>query len=424
MDLTFVFQKLGIALGLGLLVGLQRERAGKQLAGLRTFPLITITGCVCALLAQELGGWIVGAGFVALALMVIAGRMGLAAASRLSPAHEPAQDTGITGEVAMLLMFGLGAYIMLGRNTIAIAIGGGTAVLLYFKEPLHQFVRRIGETDVRAIMQFVLLSLVILPVLPNHAYGPPGYEVLNPFKVWLLVVLIVGISLGGYIAYKVLGPRAGTVLAGVLGGLISSTATTVSYARRSRENPGTSDLSGLVVMIASTIVFVRVLALLAIVAPSTLAVTAPPLLAMMGLMVLLSVAAFLLHRGQHQDMPAMGNPTQLGPALLFGGMFAVVLLATAVARDQFGAGGLYAVALISGLTDMDAITLSVADLLRGEGLDPHRAWRVVLAAVMSNIVFKGAVVAAVGDRRLLVRVAVLFGLGLAGGAALLAFWPA
>lgn len=209
-------------MGLGLLVGLQRESQSSLLAGVRTFPLITVLGTLCAMLAQVFGGWVLALGFVSLAGLICVGKF---IESRAENAGH-----GLTTEIAMLLMFGVGAYLVLGNWAAAIAIGAGAAVLLQFKGQLHGIVRQLSEQDVKAIMQFALLSMVILPVLPNKTFGP--YSVLNPRQIWLMVVLIVGINLSGYIVYKFFGVNAGVVLGGILGGVISSTATTVSYSRR------------------------------------------------------------------------------------------------------------------------------------------------------------------------------------------------
>jgi uncharacterized membrane protein (DUF4010 family) len=227
MELGFLFQQLGIALGLGLLVGLQRESVASRLAGLRTFSLVTLFGSICALLATMFGGWVIAAGLIGLAGLILAGKY--------SDAQAGTPDPGLTTEVAILLMFGVGAYLIVGHRTVAIAIGGGAAVLLHFKGQLHGAVERLSDKDIRAIMQFALISLVILPVLPNQAYGP--YAVLNPRNIWWMVVLIVGISLSGYIVYKFFGEKVGLLIGGVLGGLISSTATTVSYSRRTAHDP-------------------------------------------------------------------------------------------------------------------------------------------------------------------------------------------
>ncbi|MBI5394853.1 MAG: MgtC/SapB family protein [Verrucomicrobia bacterium] len=413
MDLQHAFYLLGIALGLGLLVGLQRERSASLLAGIRTFPLVTVLGTVCAMLGQTHGGWVVGAGFVALAAVILS--------SNLLKIKMPVIDPGTTTEMALLLMYGVGAYLVAGHTAVAIAIGGGVAVLLYLKPEMHALAVRIGEADFKAVMQFVLITLVILPVLPDQAYGP--YRVLNPHRIWLLVVLIVAISLAGYVAYKFLGQRAGAMLSGLLGGLISSTATTVSYARRSREMPNCAGLAAFVIFVASTILFLRVLVILAVVSRSSLAVTGPPLAAALAFQVLVCIVLWLRERHGNGEMPAHTNPTELRPALVFGAIFAVVLLATAAGKAHFDNRGLYVVAALSGLTDVDAITLSTAQMINDGRLDASVGWRLVLVASMANLIFKGAAVAVLGTRALLVRVVGLFILAFAAGVVILNFWP-
>ncbi len=215
-------RNLAIALGIGLLIGLQRERAAGQVAGIRTFALIALLGTTAGTLADRFGGWLVVAALLGVAAV-------LAVANRIRMDGGKA-DPGATTEMATLLTLLLGAGLSAGHVTESIVIGGGTAFLLQFKAPLHSFVDRIGPDESRAIFRLVLLALVILPVLPNSPVGP--YGVLNPFEIWLMVVLIVDISLAAYLSYRLLGPRGGTLAAGVLGGLISSTATTVSQARR------------------------------------------------------------------------------------------------------------------------------------------------------------------------------------------------
>lgn len=413
MDLVVVFQKLGLALGLGLLVGLQREYATSGLAGIRTFAVITVFGTVCALLGQAFGGWIVGAGAVALAALVVVGNVVVLRSAD--------KDPGLTTEAAVLLMYGVGAYLVVGPSPVAVAVAGGLAVLLSWKEPLHGFVQRMGPADIKAIMQVVLVTLVILPVLPDQVYGP--YDAFNPYRIWLMVALIVGISLGGYVAYKLFGHRTGALLSGVLGGLISSTATTASYARRVRSAPDSTVLAAAVILIASTVAFARVVAELAVVAPGTLRQTAPPLVVMGVCMALLSTGVYFRVRREPAPMPPEGAPAGLPSALVFGALFALVTFAVAVARDLLGTGGLYGVAVLMGVHDVDAITLSTAQLVNLGQVDPATGWRVVLTAALSNLVVKALLAGALGQRRLLAWVALPSGAALAVGVALLRWWP-
>jgi uncharacterized membrane protein (DUF4010 family) len=271
-------------------------------------------------------------------------------------------------------------------------------------------------------MQFVLISMVILPVLPNRTFGP--YEVLNPQQIWWMVVLIVGIGLGGYIAYKILGHAAGTALAGLLGGTISSTATTVSYARRSRDSPAATGSAVVVILIASTVVFGRVLVEIAVVAPSALSTMAPPLAVVMGALALLCLVLWLSWRGDRGAMPEQGNPSNLRSAIVFAFLYALVLLAVAAVKELFGQDALYGVSVLSGLTDMDAITLSTSRLVQQGRLEAATGWRLILVASMSNLVFKGVVAAFLGRRELAVRIALWYAVAFAAAAAVLGLWPA
>lgn len=408
-----VLRSLAIALGLGLIVGLQRESAESKLAGLRTFPLVTLLGSVCALLAPTTGGWVVAAGLLGVAAATAMGN-----AARLK---EEGSDPGITTEVALLLMYGLGAYTVLGDGATAIVLGGTIAVLLHFKAELHGVVGRLDRRELRAIMQLVLLALVVLPVLPDATIGP--FAVFNPREMWLMAVLIVGLSLAGYIALKFRGENAGIVAGGLLGGLISSTATTVGWARRTRERADVSRAAGLVILIASTVVYGRVLVEIAAVARPFLATAAPPILALGAAMALAAAAFWLSSRGRAPVSLDGQSPADLKTAFTFAAMYVVVLFAVSYAKQRAGTRGLYVVSALSGLTDVDAITLSVARLTGSRQIDPAQGWRLIVVALLSNLVFKGAMAALLGDGRLRRLILVLFGIQLAVGAAVLAFWP-
>jgi len=411
------FEQLGIALLLGLLVGLQREHVHSGVVGVRTFPLITVLGTVAAMLGTAFGGggWIVAAGLLGLVAVLIA-----AYRVRSIEAEAPDRDIGITTEVAAVLMYGVGALLVVMPREVAIAVGGGVAILLQFKPELHSIARRLGDDDLKAVMQFVLITCIVLPVLPDRTFGP--LDVLNPFETWLLVVLIVGVGLGGYIAYKFLGPSAGVMLGGLLGGAISSTATTVSYARQSRQQATLADGATAVILIASGVAFVRILILMAVIAPEFAVQAAIPF----GVLAVLTLApALLVWRRMKPDagpMPEQRNPTQLRSAVLFGLIYAVVLLALAAAKRYFSSSGseaLYAVAALSGLTDMDAIALSTARLSREDAVMIADGWRLVVAAGMTNLIAKAVLAAALGDRRLACRVAAFLAVPLVGGALLL-----
>lgn len=406
-----ILQILATAFGLGLLVGLQREKAESALAGIRTFPLISLMGAMTGLVAQHFGGWILASGFITLAIVILSAKFAL---------FKSNQDLGITTEVAALLMYIVGAYLTFGDATIAIVVGALTAVLLQMKDVLHDFVRKMGERDILAIMRFVAIALVILPILPNQNYGP--FHVLNPYDIWRMVVLIVAISLMGYAAYKVFKDKAGTLLAGILGGLISSTATTVSYARNTKTLPETSSLAAIAIMLASTVSVIRVTLAFMVVSPSATSVIAPPLLTLFAIMVVICVVLYFSRSGETHTMPEPDNPAELTSAIVFGLLYGGIIFAVAAAKEMFGQQSLYLIAMISGLTDVDAITLSTGRLVEGQRLEAHTGWQLVMIAIMANLVFKWAAVAVLGNKVLLRKLTVIFGAAFMVGLGILAGW--
>lgn len=397
-----------LALALGLLIGLQREAAKSHSAGIRTFTLITLLGAAAA----TLGIWQTCAAFIAVAAILVVGI--------LQP--ERRDSTGLTTEIACLLSFMIGALLVSQKLIVALLLAGSCLVLLQTKKPLHSFSSKLNKDDLYAIARLSLLALIILPLLPNESIGP--YHAVNPFKIWLMVVLIVGISLAAYFASKFFGDRKGAITAGILGGLISSTATTVSFSRQAKESHTHSKkIIVLVLMIASTIVFGRVLFEIALVAISHWTQLALPLIIMMAWMGTISL--FLL-RGIDADTPHEQRstpPSDLKVAVIFGLLYAAVLYALAAAHDHFGSSGVYVVAAISGLTDMDAITLSSAQMVASGTIDASTGWRSILIGGMANLIFKAGIAAALGPRTLLKPLSLAFAASIAGGALILFLWP-
>jgi uncharacterized membrane protein (DUF4010 family) len=413
MDFVFL-KELVVSLGLGLLVGFQREWGPPHVAGIRSFALIAVLGTICARLGNTYGGWLVSAGLIAVTALVIAGGIAKYYSKELTP--------GITTGAAALLIYVVGALVV-DYLSAAIIVGGVTAVLLHWKKPLHEMVHKATASDIQAIFQLVLIALVILPILPNRSYGP--YAVLNPFHIWLMVVLIVGISLVGYIASRFLGAGTGASIAGILGGIISSTATTASFSKRSRDDTEIVSLSAFVILVASTIAFFRVAFEIGVVAPQILPRVLPQLMTMTAVMVVLCggfYVAHLRHR-KWQAFSAAAEPSNMKMALVFGLLYAVILFAVAAAKEQFGHKGLYIIAGLSGLTDMDAITLSTTQLLKQQRIDIDTGWRMILIGALFNLVFKGGIAAVLGSRQLIRHVGVYFSLAILGGACMIAFWP-
>ncbi len=413
------FARLGIGLAIGMLVGLQREKSDPSLAGVRTFALIGLAGTMTAILEQHIsgGGWIIAAGILAIGSIVVASEF------RLRP--ELGDGVGMTTAVAILIVYCDGIYLLKGSLVIAAAVSVTVAAILQMKPQLHAIAKRLGDHDMRAILQFAVFSCVVLPVLPNRQMGP--LNVFNPFNIWLMVVLIVGISLVGYIAYKFFGKSAGVIVGGLLGGAISSTATSIGYSKKAKSNSSMAGLSTAVIVIASSVVFIRVLIELAVVSPTNFRELSMPIAIMLGACLLSSLIAWWMFRGQNEVPEEPTNPSELKSALLFGGLYALVLWALAATKQYFHSDALYFVAILSGLTDMDAITLSTGRMVEqstvgAESLSPHIGWRLLLTAAISNLVFKSGIIAIVGGRQLFTRVALLFLIPISCGGLLLWFW--
>jgi uncharacterized membrane protein (DUF4010 family) len=407
VDRTFELAlTFAVSAAIGLLVGTERERKSTAKAGLRTFALIAILGTACALLARALGSpWIVAVGLAAVGLTLTG--------AHLVDARAAATDAGTTTVVAALMVFVLGAMNFHGERTLVVALGIGMTALLYFKTELEGAATRLTPTDIRSMLQFGAVSAVILPLLPDRSYGP--YGVLNPFHIWVMVVLISGVSLAGYVAWRLTLERKGLLLTGLLGGVISSTATTFAYARHAREAFHTPPATMVVILLANAAMLVRVLLLTLAVAPTL----APKVAIALAPALLLAGPALWWNFRRAGGETASGtdrmqNPTQFGTALLFAAFYALILLAAAWLSDVVGSGGLFALSFISGLTDVDAITLSSSRLALQGSIEMTAAATAITLAVTSNVLFKTAVAVMVGGPAL-GRIAVpSFALPLAG----------
>ncbi len=400
---------LGIALAIGLLVGLQREWAEDKPVGIRSFALIALVGGLSALLLDQLGGWPIAAGLVALGLI-------------LARHQQREQDGGVTTLVAALVVYLIGAAAVAGFWIHAAVLGGTVTLLLYWKEPMHQWVERIGSDDFRIIARFVLITLVILPILPDKAFGP--YDVFNPFETWLLVSLIVAINLAGYIALRVVGTRSGGWIAGAIGGLVSSTATTLSYSGLSRRVTKLGPLAALVVLVASTVVYPRMMLEVSVVAPDLLSTLAAPVITYAALMLVLAgLVSWRMDSSLASDLPERENPAQIRMALSFAALYVGILFAVAAVRDLVGDEALYVVAFLSGLTDVDALTLSVSQLYGRDEVPADTAWRAIFLASISNLLFKVGAAATLGSASLRRWILPSGTVALAAGIAVVVFWP-
>ena len=380
MDESWI--RLAVGVGIGLLIGLERERNPAAKAGVRTFALIALTGALAAFIdAAQGGAWVVPVGLAAIAGMLIA-------AYRRVGAQE---ESGTTTVAAAAVCYLLGVLAGTGEIVIAGALAIGVTALLYFKPELEGFSTALERDEQVSVLQFLVLTFIVLPILPDRGYGP--YEVLNPRQIWLMVVLIAGIGLASYVALRLVGERVGVLLAGVLGGLVSSTATTMLYARGSRGAPATERMALTVVPVANMVPLARIALLAALLAPALLPVLAPALVA--ALVAGLAVSAFFVRRAERDAPPvaALRNPASMATALQFGALYAVVLFVSAWLSELVGARGLYAAALASGIVDIDPLTLSALNLFGEERIAPRTAAHAIGLAFLANVVFKLGVLA-------------------------------
>lgn len=412
-DLT----SLAISFGIGMLIGLQRQASDHKMAGVRTFTLIALLGSLSGFLTRDLGN-----PFILPALgLALAGLM--LVANFVNTRETKNAGIGQTTEVAALLVFALGAYLILGNRLIAVVTGGGVAVLLYIKEHLHDFIDKLKDKELNAIMTFAGISLIILPILPDETFGP--MDVLNPYNIWLMVVLIVGISVIGYFIYKFAGAKVGVISNGILGGLISSTATTVSYSRMAKSTPSIGRMAAFVITAASAIALVRVLIEVGVIIPDKLPQIILPILAEFVIMALICVFFFYMIQKEDKEgkMPEPENPAQFKSAVVFGLLYGLILLAVAFVKEEFGNDALYVVAVISGLTDVDAITLSLSQLMKKGNLATSSGWKLILLASLANLLFKGIMAAVLGGKRLIRWVALSFGISIVSGLLIIWLWP-
>lgn len=397
--------RFAAALGLGLLLGLERERKHDMelmFGGVRTFPLIALLGAVGAFMEHDLDqGWLLIGSFVAVSALIIVSYATAAARGEL----------GITTEVSALLAFIVGALCGWEKVGVASAVTVVCLLLLTFKEFLHGLARRVEISDAEAMLQFAVISVIILPLLPNANFGPPPLDVINPYKIWLMVVLIAGLNFLGYMLVKVMGGEHGLVLTGILGGLVSSTAVTLSFSQRSRSEPALSSAFLLAIVLAWTIMFVRVVIMVALI-DRPLALSLSVIFGCMAAAGL--VIAFLLWRRAKERQTGVvetkANPFELGEAVKFGLMFGGVTIAAKAAEVYLGEKGLYLAGAVAGLTDVDAITLSMANLAAVNSSSLKAAAYTIVIAAISNTLMKTGMAVFMGApelRRMIIPVALV-----------------
>ncbi len=419
------FASLGLAASAGLLIGLERERSKPSdesrlsfLGGARTHPLLALVGGAAMLSARELGVIAVVVPFGALVVLLA-----------LNYAGDVWRDAprGITSEAAFLLSFLLGV-LALTRGVLdptqkifAVASIAVVATFLLSAKPmLHPLARRISTEDVAGTLKFLIVAVVVLPLLPDRIYGP--LEVLNPFQIGVLMVLISGLSFAGYAAIRLFGARRGLGLTGIMGGLVSSTAVTLSMARRARERPEIAESAALAVMLASTVMFVRVFILVALVNPGLRGEVSYPMGAAALAGAVVCIALWLRSGSARPGQEiAFSNPFDLTAALGFALLFGVILLGSKAASTYLGTAGTYAAGVVAGSGDVDAITLSMAKLASNGGALSHRvAATTIFLGTASNTVVKGIMATVAGGwnfgRRVLAAQLAVLAAGTVGAA--------
>lgn len=385
------FKLLGIALAIGLLIGLERgwharnRDEGMRVAGLRTYGLISLLGGLWGILAKEVTPLLIGFGFLGLTLvLLVAYRESL----------NKLEDLSITSIIASLITFALGTLTVFGHITVACSAAVVITSLLGFKPLLHGWMKKLAQQELEATLQLLLISVVILPILPDQGYGP--WAAFNPYHIWWMVVLIAGISYLGYFAIKILGNRHGPVLTGAFGGLVSSTAVTLNLSRLSSQYPRNERVLAAGILTACATMFARTLLLTWIINPGLSRLLLPALL-VMSLFTYLS--AFLLWRTawgfRTNEELSLENPFQIGMALKFGAFLTIILLLSNLLKMYFGNMGTYFLAAASGLADVDPITLSMSRMSQ-HALSLPVAARAILIAVSVNSGIKGIFSGSIG----------------------------
>ncbi len=390
-----LMQRLGLALFIGLLIGAERgwhereEAEGARVAGIRTFALVGLLGGVWALLGDLLGPVLLGLAFAAFAAVMIIARIRAAGATK---------DYGVTTVIAALMTFALGALAVKGEMALAAAGGVITATLLGVKPILHGWLGRITYDELLSVLKLLVMSVVLLPVLPDRGYGP--WAALNPYEIWLMVVLIAGVSFVGYATIRITGETRGVLLAGLAGGLVSSTAVAINFARLSKVNPQQAALLASGIGFAATTMFPRTLLVAAAIEPALFW----PLVLPLGLATLTGYAASaVLWRRARTASPRtrleVQNPFELTTALKFGALLAAIILLAHGLSAWWGDAGVLVLALLSGLADVDAINLSLARMA-GTTLAMDIAALGIGLAVISNTLVKAAIALLFGARSL------------------------
>lgn len=392
MGMTDLVARLAVALAIGLLVGLERgwktreEEDGQRAAGFRTFALSGLLGGIAAALSAVSEPIVLAAIFL--------GYLAVFAAFHWLEAKRE-QSFSATSVVAGALTFALGAYAVLGELTVAIGAAVVMTLLLALRTQLHDWVASLQWGELRAVLILLAMTFLLLPFLPRQPVDPWG--VLNLFEIWLFAIMIAAISFGGYVAVRVFGDRLGVLMAAVAGGLASSTAATLSFARLGKDHPESAKLLSAGILIAGLVMALRVGVVAALLNPALILPLAAPI---GGLSLGLAAAAALLlltgNRERRSPKLEITNPLEIGTALKLAVFIGIVTIAAEFARRLIGPTAVLAVAAISGIADVDAVTVSMARQAGHLGLDI--ATLAIIIAVGVNTASKAAIATAAGGR--------------------------
>lgn len=410
IELLQAAQRLAIALAIGLLIGMERGwrsrgvEDGARRIGLRTLAVIGLLGGSTGLLAEQFGGV-----FLGLVFLGLAGFLGLV---HMAP-HGDRGDLGLTTEFAALTAFVLAALAGLGNLALASAAAVVMSVLLSYKSALHGWLRQLEPFELAAAFKLLLLSVVMLPLLPDRGYGP--WQTLNPYVIWWMVVLIAAISFVGYFAIRIAGARAGIVFTALFGGLASSTATTLNLARLGRQRELGQPLLAGGILLACGTMFPRMLLVATVIHPPLLPLLVTPAMTM----AVLTYGPALWFLGRpgvtgRGDALLPNNPLELVPALVFGALLAVIMVLGEALTQWFGDAGVLGLAAASGVADVDAITLSLARMSEGDLTASVAVLGIVIAAGVNSLV-KAGMALSIGGRGLGLRVVATLGLAVIAG---------
>jgi uncharacterized membrane protein (DUF4010 family) len=386
-----LIQSFLTALALGALIGLEREYAryrkkGHDYAGIRTFPLISLFGALSAFLADLISVWILIISMVLMGLLIIV--------SYFTVSQKTREYHGATSEVAGLLTFFIGVLSFYGELTLAVSLAVIITIILYARSILHHFAEHIKRQEMADTLKFAVIAFVILPFLPNQGYGP--HEIFNPFIIWLMVVFISGISFAGYILMKWFGEK-GIGLAGILGGLVSSTAVTTSFAHRSKKESKIYKALIFGVILANGIMFIRILIEVFVLNRSLFVKILAPMLILTAVTAIFSY--FVWEQAKKvKGKVQLGSPFTLGPALKFGMFFAMILALVKIANIYLSSRGVYIVSFLSGFANVDAITVSLSQLAK-TSLTEDIARNGIVIAALTNVAVKGGIAYFFGSKK-------------------------